>query len=202
MDPSSLPARTRLTFLVAQSAPFACDASSAESLESAFAEIRKTYPDHQLKVGSLAARGVPAKREQCLTRSSQVACFNANAPFVMKPFLELKPSEMQTGIDLNMFVFVFPSNATHTHHKNSMGAFHFSQLVVPLMLEHQTGGTLIFSGATAALKGPTPSRSLLSQTLTHEPQEEPSSPPLRRPSLLSEDSVRRIYFLEIGRAHV
>ena len=30
-----------------------------------------------------------------------------------------------------------------------MGAFHFSQLVIPLMLEHPTGGSLIFRCASA-----------------------------------------------------
>ncbi|KAL8283611.1 hypothetical protein RQP46_005406 [Phenoliferia psychrophenolica] len=57
----------------------------------------------------------------------------------MKPFLELTASEMATGIDLNV-----------------MGAFHFSQLAIPYMLEappSPTGASLIFSGATAALKG-------------------------------------------------
>lgn len=34
---------------------------------------------------------------------------------------------------------------------DSLGAFKFSQKVVPLMLEH--GGSLIFSGATASTKG-------------------------------------------------
>ncbi|KAI5480955.1 short-chain dehydrogenase/reductase SDR family protein [Pseudohyphozyma bogoriensis] len=95
-------------------APFACDASSPDSLKSAFTNIRAHFPNHQLKV----------------------AVFNVNAPFVLKPFLELSDKEMTTGIDLNI-----------------MGAFHFSQQVLPLMLEHKTGGTLIFTGATASLKG-------------------------------------------------
>lgn len=34
---------------------------------------------------------------------------------------------------------------------SSVGAFHFSQQAIPLLLPH--GGTLIFTGATASLKG-------------------------------------------------
>ncbi|KAM0756352.1 NAD(P)-binding protein [Meredithblackwellia eburnea MCA 4105] len=95
-------------------APFACDASSEASLKEAFKAIRDKFPEHQLKV----------------------ACFNANAPFISKPFLELTQKDMTVGIDLNV-----------------MGAFNFSQLAIPLMLEHGNGGSLFFSGATAALKG-------------------------------------------------
>lgn len=61
--------------------------------------------------------------------------FNANNPFLMKPFLELTPDDLKPGLDLNVY-----------------GAFTFSQQVIPLLLE-AGGGSLIFSGATAALRG-------------------------------------------------
>ncbi|SCV68985.1 BQ2448_2005 [Microbotryum intermedium] len=65
----------------------------------------------------------------------KVAIFSVNNPFVRKPFLELTTKDMQTGLDIAV-----------------LGAFHFSQQVIPLLLEGG-GGTLLFSGATAALKG-------------------------------------------------
>ncbi|SGZ22380.1 BQ5605_C022g09481 [Microbotryum silenes-dioicae] len=65
----------------------------------------------------------------------KVAIFSVNNPFVRKPFLELTTKDMQTGLDIAV-----------------LGAFHFSQQVIPLLLE-AGGGTLLFSGATAALKG-------------------------------------------------
>ena len=52
-----------------------------------------------------------------------------------QPFLELKEADLKPGLDLNV-----------------NGAFNFSQAVIPYMLENQ-GGTLLFSGATAALRG-------------------------------------------------
>ncbi|KAM0792450.1 hypothetical protein ACM66B_005127 [Microbotryomycetes sp. NB124-2] len=92
---------------------FSCDATSKQSIEDAFEAIRSKWPDHGLKC----------------------AVFNANNPFIMKPFLELKDSDLKPGLDLNVY-----------------GAFYFSQKVIPLLLE-SGGGTLLFSGATAALKG-------------------------------------------------
>lgn len=53
----------------------------------------------------------------------------------MKPFLELTEDDLKPGLDLNVY-----------------GAFTFSQQVIPLLLE-AGGGSLIFSGATAALRG-------------------------------------------------
>lgn len=94
--------------------PFTCDTTSAESVKSAFSEIKRKFPDHLVKV----------------------ACFNASPPFVVKPFLQLSvEKDVTPGINISI-----------------NGAFYFSQAVIPLMLEHQTGGTLLFSGATAALK--------------------------------------------------
>lgn len=64
-----------------------------------------------------------------------MAIFNVASPFVLKPFLEIQPEEMATGLAINL-----------------TGAFHFSQLALPQLLE-AGGGSMIFTGATASLKG-------------------------------------------------
>lgn len=71
----------------------------------------------------------------------QAAIFNASGKFVRKPFLELSPSDFATGY------------AVSGH-----GAFLFSQSTLPLLLRSvdqspQHPPTLIFTGATASLKG-------------------------------------------------
>ena len=53
----------------------------------------------------------------------------------MKPFMDLKSSDLKAGVDLNFF-----------------GAFSFSQQVIPRLIE-AGGGSLLFSGATGAIKG-------------------------------------------------
>ncbi|KAK4058578.1 hypothetical protein OIO90_000022 [Microbotryomycetes sp. JL221] len=94
---------------------FSCDATSLESIQQAFKQIKQTWPNHELKT----------------------AIFNVNNPFIMKPFLDLTMNDLKPGLDINVY-----------------GAFHFSQTVIPLLLESKGGGgTLIFSGATASLKG-------------------------------------------------
>ncbi|GAA6058438.1 hypothetical protein JCM3770_006052 [Rhodotorula araucariae] len=117
--------------------PFTCDAANADSVDAAFAAIKEKYPDHRLTA----------------------ALFNANSPFVVKPFLELKEDDLHAGVDLNLY-----------------GAFRFSQKVIPLLLE-AGGGFLGFSGATASVKGSAkfaafaPSKGalrLLSQSLARE----------------------------------
>ncbi|KAK4053061.1 hypothetical protein OIV83_001796 [Microbotryomycetes sp. JL201] len=92
---------------------FSCDATDLGSVESAFDAIKSKWPDHVVKC----------------------AIFNANNPFIMKPFLELTAKDLAPGLDLNVY-----------------GAFSFAQKVLPLLLE-AGGGTLLFSGATAAIKG-------------------------------------------------
>ncbi|BGP13856.1 hypothetical protein JCM10213_002494 [Rhodosporidiobolus nylandii] len=94
-------------------AAFSCDVSSEESVDAAFAAIKERFPTHELKA----------------------AIFNANSPFVMKPFLELDKTAISPSVDVNVY-----------------GAFHFSQKVVPLLLK-SGGGFLGFSGATASMKG-------------------------------------------------
>lgn len=100
-------------FSSSQAKPFTCDASDKQSIVDAFAAIRSEFPDHQVKA----------------------AVFNANNPFLMRPFLDLTEDDLKPGLDLNVY-----------------GAFNFSQKVIPLLLE-AGGGSLIFSGATAALRG-------------------------------------------------
>ncbi|GAA5830297.1 hypothetical protein JCM11251_001296 [Rhodosporidiobolus azoricus] len=93
--------------------PFSCDVSSCDSLDAAFTAIKQRFPDHQVKA----------------------ALFNANSPFIVKPFLDLKKADLDAGVGVNIY-----------------GAYYFSQKVLPLLLE-SGGGFLAFSGATAALKG-------------------------------------------------
>ncbi|KAL8705094.1 MAG: hypothetical protein Q9201_001777 [Fulgogasparrea decipioides] len=67
------------------------------------------------------------------------AVFNVGGKFIRKPFLELSQEEFESGWEAN-----------------GRGAFLFSQAVLPLLLnstdlEHPP--TLIFTGATAAMKG-------------------------------------------------
>ncbi|GAA5848550.1 hypothetical protein JCM8547_004548 [Rhodosporidiobolus lusitaniae] len=96
-----------------EAAAFSCDVSSCDSVDAAFKAMKERYPSHQLKA----------------------ALFNANSPFVVKPFLELTREDVNPSIDVNVY-----------------GAYYFSQKVLPLLLE-AGGGFLCFTGATAALKG-------------------------------------------------
>lgn len=71
----------------------------------------------------------------------QAAIFNASGAFVRKPFLELKPSDYSAGFAVS-----------------GMGAFLFSQATLPLLLRSLDASpkyppTLVFTGATASLKG-------------------------------------------------
>lgn len=61
---------------------------------------------------------------------------NAGSQFIVKPFLELTEADFRPGIDLNI-----------------IGASLFAQSAIKAMLSHGDGGTLIFTGATASLKG-------------------------------------------------
>ncbi|KIV86860.1 hypothetical protein, variant [Exophiala sideris] len=69
------------------------------------------------------------------------AIYNVGGRFIRKPFLELNEEEFESGWDAN-----------------GRGGFHFSQAVLPLLLEALKGSpehppTLIFTSATAAMKG-------------------------------------------------
>ncbi|KAK9894626.1 NAD(P)-binding protein, partial [Cystobasidium minutum MCA 4210] len=72
---------------------------------------------------------------QKLPGNIEVGIFNASAGFVMKPFLELKKQDIENA---------FSVSAT--------GAFIFAQAVLREMDKHNKG-TLIFTGATASIKG-------------------------------------------------
>ncbi|KAF2479586.1 oxidoreductase [Neohortaea acidophila] len=77
------------------------------------------------------------------TFGSDVSCaaavFNASGAFSRKPFLELTEDDF-----------------TRPYSVSGIGAFHFSQAVLPLLLKHadptHLPPTLIFTGATASLK--------------------------------------------------
>lgn len=76
-----------------------------------------------------------AIRKQWPSHQVKAALYNVNSPFLVKRFLETSLQDIKPGVDVNFY-----------------GAFHFSQKVLPLMLEGG-GGFLGFTGATAALKG-------------------------------------------------
>ncbi|GAA5853725.1 hypothetical protein JCM3766R1_002875 [Sporobolomyces carnicolor] len=62
--------------------PFSCDATSQKSIEQAFEQIERHWPEHRL------------------TR----AFFNATNPFIVKPFLELDADrDLSPGLDLNVY---------------------------------------------------------------------------------------------------
>ncbi|KPI39167.1 putative oxido YoxD [Cyphellophora attinorum] len=68
------------------------------------------------------------------------AVYNVGGRFIRKPFLELSEGEFESGWEAN-----------------GRGAFHFSQQVIPLLLDAVEASnyppTLIFTSATAAMKG-------------------------------------------------
>ncbi|EXJ94300.1 7-alpha-hydroxysteroid dehydrogenase [Capronia coronata CBS 617.96] len=69
------------------------------------------------------------------------AVYNVGGRFIRKPFLELSEEEFESGWEAN-----------------GRGAFHFSQAVLPLLLDRVDASpefppTLIFTSATAAMKG-------------------------------------------------
>ena len=95
-------------------ASFVTDLSKRESIESAFQNIRKQFPDSPVKV----------------------AIMNGGGGYIVKPFLEIDHSEW-----------------SHILESRVLGAVTFSQLSIKAIQEHNTGGTLLFSGATASLRG-------------------------------------------------
>ncbi|KAH0536770.1 hypothetical protein FGG08_006373 [Glutinoglossum americanum] len=67
------------------------------------------------------------------------AVYNVGGAFIRKPFLEMGEVEFRAGYEAN-----------------GIGAFHFSQSMLPLLLESthlKHPATLIFTGATASLRG-------------------------------------------------
>ncbi|KZP10322.1 NAD-P-binding protein [Athelia psychrophila] len=104
-----------------EAAAFPIENYSGASIQSAFASIKSQWPSSPLRV----------------------ALWNA-AFGVWKPFLELKPEEIQESVDTNI-----------------VGAFAFSREAITafkdLAVDEQKGkrGTLLFTGATASLRGNT-----------------------------------------------
>ncbi|MCJ1366268.1 hypothetical protein MMC16_005396 [Acarospora aff. strigata] len=99
------------------------DVADAGSVEKAFGQIEREFTG--------AGAGLAA------------AVFNVGGRFVRKPFLEMGLGEFEAGFEAN-----------------GKGAFLFSQRTLPLLLSHLQSSpppahppTLIFTGATASLKG-------------------------------------------------
>ncbi|KAJ3219712.1 hypothetical protein HDU67_010074 [Dinochytrium kinnereticum] len=72
----------------------------------------------------------------------KVGVYNASA-FTVKPFLE----QTLTDLDNTMLIIILIVQTFVS------GAFVFSQQVIRLMQEHNDGGSLLFTGATAAVRG-------------------------------------------------
>ncbi|KAH8899604.1 NAD(P)-binding protein [Thozetella sp. PMI_491] len=94
------------------------DTSDPASVAAAFETIKKEFPDKKLAA----------------------AVFNAAAGFAVKPFLELKPEELQAALK-----------------GNADGVFNFAQAVLPGLLASVEDAphppTLIITGATASVRG-------------------------------------------------
>ncbi|KZP06791.1 NAD-P-binding protein [Athelia psychrophila] len=104
----------------AEAAAFPIESYSATAIQAAFAAIRSQWPESPLRV----------------------ALWNA-AFGAWKPFLELKPEEIQESVNTNI-----------------VGAFAFSREVITAFKdldidEKGKRGTLLFTGATASLRGNT-----------------------------------------------
>lgn len=128
-----------------QAAGISADLSDTNSVRSAFDKINEQYG------GSTLAAAV----------------FNSGGGFVRKPFLELTEEEFASGFESQGFVFhpilsysfhsvVSLQGIVFSNKKNRKGGFNFAQRTLPL-LQKATGlqhpPTLIFTGATASLKG-------------------------------------------------
>jgi NAD(P)-dependent dehydrogenase (short-subunit alcohol dehydrogenase family) len=79
--------------------------------------------------------------DERLTSLGQAAIFNASGGFARLPFLELTEDQFMSGLEVS-----------------TRGAFLFSQATLPLLLKGVDAGskhppTLVFTGATASIKG-------------------------------------------------
>ncbi|GAA5911024.1 uncharacterized protein JCM6883_000680 [Sporobolomyces salmoneus] len=109
--------------------PFSCDATSQESIESTFAEIRKQWPEHRL------------------TR----AFFNATNPFIRKPFLELEKKDLNPGLDSNVYgAFYFSQAVIPQFLSNGEGFLCFSGATASLKGSAQFAA---FAPSKFALRG-------------------------------------------------
>ena len=119
-------------------ASFPADLTQRASLTSAFTSISEKFgADTPIKVFHLALVRCPSKHSTN-PHTTQVAILNAGGHMVVKPFLECTDEELQKSTLEKL-----------------QGAFVFSQLAIEAFKKHDEGkgSTLIFSGATAALKG-------------------------------------------------
>jgi NAD(P)-dependent dehydrogenase (short-subunit alcohol dehydrogenase family) len=124
-----------------QALGISADVSDVASVQSAFEKISQQYKDMPLAA----------------------AVFNSGGGFVRKPFLELTEEEFAAGFKsqgcafphpiFNRFVYRIES---YTDDEHRLGAFNFAKATLPL-LQKATGlqhpPTLIFTGATASVKG-------------------------------------------------
>ncbi|GFF97635.1 uncharacterized oxidoreductase SAV2478 [Aspergillus udagawae] len=114
------------------------DLTSVESTRDGFAIISRLIPDRPLAA----------------------AVFNAGT-LVRKPFLDLSATEFHDAFAKNAYIYSsakLSSNPwNNTDSSNSGAGFNFSQAVLPLLLRSRQREshppTLIFTGATASLKG-------------------------------------------------
>ena len=119
-------------------ASFPADLTQRASLTGAFASISEKFgADTPIKVCHFALLRCASKLSTN-ARTTQVAILNAGGHFVVKPFLECTEEELQKSAL-----------------EKIQGAFIFSQLAIEAFKKHDEGkgSTLIFSGATAALRG-------------------------------------------------
>lgn len=102
---------------------FDADVSDPESMRKACAQISGTFPDTRVTA----------------------ALYNVGGGFMRKPFLALTPEEFKAGYE-----------------SNALGAFNFSQASIPHLLKSASTAkekgleyppTMIFTGATASIKG-------------------------------------------------
>ncbi|KAF3766404.1 hypothetical protein M406DRAFT_36707 [Cryphonectria parasitica EP155] len=94
------------------------DLASAAAVENAFSTIKKEFPDKKLAA----------------------AIYNVGSGYANKPFLELKPEDLEASLG-----------------GNAHGLFNFAQYALPLLLESVESSphppSLIVTGATASVRG-------------------------------------------------
>lgn len=124
----------------------ATDASDQDAVDKAFRRIEDELPGAKLAA----------------------AVYNANGGFSIKPFLEMKKSDLDASLGTAAYVYQFPHNflntqkncktLTHHHRVCRNGLFYFAQKTIPQLLATVDAKplhppTLIVTGATASLKG-------------------------------------------------
>ena len=153
------------------------DVSDEGSVRGAFGEVGRVLGE-----GADGKEGGEGKEEGKKGKVA-AAVFNVGGKFIRKGFLELAVGEFESGWEANGFVIPFPRGlflwsgrrgaglfcflgfscimwryilANLSYFSTSRGAFLFSQAVLPLLLNSTDlthPPTLIFTGATASVKG-------------------------------------------------